>query len=232
VSDETRTPADDLDSHPDGIARPQPAAPCGAIAAHEPMSAYGEHATFDAEPSPEPQSATVDPPRAANADETARNSQGTQYKRRKELNREDLRTCPFPRQQLKANAEGLWQVVVPNISEESGFRFVPVPKEDSAQIAEIEDFIIRVEWLASMPQKATHYFAARTRPEKGDVLVGAVVMAVPTAFSKLLGEDTKVYETLIARGAVISWAPANLNSWLNKRAIGWIEPARVRRRLG
>jgi len=37
-----------------------------------------------------------------------------QYERRLELNQEDLPHCPFPRQQLKADAEGLWRFSTPS----------------------------------------------------------------------------------------------------------------------
>ena len=97
-----------------------------------------------------------------------------QYERRLELNEEDLPTCPFPRQQRKADAEGLWRVVVTRI--ESDFRFVPVPRDDISRLAEIEDFILRYEWLGSLPHRPTHYFTARTTATHGDMVVGAVVM--------------------------------------------------------
>src|SRR5436190_18905161 len=92
-----------------------------------------------------------------------------QYERRLELNEEDLPYCPFPRQQLKADADGLWRVVVTNI--DSDFRFLPVLKGDISRLAEIEDFILRYEWLGSMPLRAPHYFTARTTTAHGDMLV-------------------------------------------------------------
>ena len=121
MPDETHTPADDLDPHQDRIAHTQPAAPSEVIAAHEAMSAYG----------------------------TGGESRCHQYERRLELNEDDLPHCPFPRQQLKADSEGLWRVVVTNI--ESEFRFVPVPKDEIAGLAEIEDFILRYEWVDAAP---------------------------------------------------------------------------------
>ena len=71
-----------------------------------------------------------------------------------------------------------------------------------------------------MPQQATHRFVARTK--RFDILAGVVVMSVPTAFSKLLGDYTPKLERLISRGASISWAPKNLASWLITRSIGWM----------
>src|SRR5207302_1820724 len=54
--------------------------------------------------------------------------------------------------------------VVPEAEpEESGFRFVPVPKEDSAQVAEIEDFVIRYEWLESMTPRPSPAGCRRAR---------------------------------------------------------------------
>jgi hypothetical protein len=190
------------------------------IGAHEAAIAYGEPSPHESGLSPERPSVTIDAHRTTSAYAIPGESRCHQYERRLELNKEDLPHCPFPRQQLKADAEGLWRVVVTDI--ESEFRFAQVAKSEIGRVAEIEDFIVRYEWLGSMPHRPTYYFTARTTAERGDVLVGAVVLTVPTAFSKLLGDDTKCHEAVIARGAVISWAPTNLNSWLVRRAIGWM----------
>src|SRR6266849_960855 len=149
MPDETHTPADDLDPHQDRIAHTQPAAPSEVIAAHEAMSAYGDPAAFDAGSSAERHPASVDAYHAMSAYGTGGESRCHQYERRLELNEDDLPHCPFPRQQLKADSEGLWRVVGTNI--ESEFRFVPVPKDEIAGLAEIEDFILRYEWVDAAP---------------------------------------------------------------------------------
>lgn len=46
----------------------------------------------------------------------------------------------------------------------------------------------------------THFFTARYK----GILAGVVIMDMPNAFSKLLGEDTKQIERLISRGACVS----------------------------
>jgi hypothetical protein len=44
----------------------------------------------------------------------------------------------------------------------------------------------------------------------------------PTAYSKLMGEDTPKYEALIQRGASSSWAPKNTSSRLIMYACKWM----------
>jgi hypothetical protein len=99
-------------------------------------------------------------------------------------------------------------------------RFEHVPKGDELVCNEIVEFIKRHEWLGKMPHKPTYRFIAVHKYL--NVMVGAVIMAVPTAFSKLLGKDTKRIEQLVARGASISWAPKNTGSWLIGKSIKWM----------
>ena len=47
-------------------------------------------------------------------------------------------------------------------------------------------------------------------------------MGMPNAFSKLLGENTKEIERLIARGASASWCPMNLGSKFLMWCIKWM----------
>jgi hypothetical protein len=47
-------------------------------------------------------------------------------------------------------------------------------------------------------------------------------MAVPNAFSNLLGKENSNKEKLISRGACISWGPKNLGSWLIMQSIRWM----------
>ena len=64
----------------------------------------------------------------------------------------------------------------------------------------------------------THWFTASYR----GVLGGVVIMGMPNAFSKLLGEKTKDIERLIARGASASWCPKNLATKFLMWAIKWM----------
>lgn len=89
---------------------------------------------------------------------------------------------------------------------------------DNSYYSQIKQFIERHEWLGSMSSYPTHYFIAKYE----DKLAGALVMNMPNAFSKLLGEGTKDIERLISRGACISWSPKNLGSSLIMWAIKWM----------
>jgi predicted DNA-binding transcriptional regulator AlpA len=100
----------------------------------------------------------------------------------------------------------------------SDFEFKYVPKEDKQTCHRIVEFIERHEWLGKMPHRPTHRFIA---VYKG-AIAGAIVMATPNSFSKLLGEDTRDLEKLIARGACISWSPKNLASALIMFGIRWM----------
>lgn len=83
---------------------------------------------------------------------------------------------------------------------------------------EVKAFIEKHEWLGRMPFRPTHFFTARYK----DILVGVVIMDMPNAFSKMLGEDTRKLERLISRGACISWSPKNLASKLISFSINWM----------
>ena len=92
---------------------------------------------------------------------------------------------------------------------------VVTSKEDKARC---NQFIQRHEWLATLSQFPTHWF---TVSYKG-ILAGVLIMNMPNAFSKSLGEDTKTMERLISRGACVSWSPKNLASNLIMRSIRWM----------
>ena len=96
--------------------------------------------------------------------------------------------------------------------------FVFQYEEKEAVFQEAKRFIERHEWLGKMSLYPTHIFTAR---HKG-ILAGVVVMDMPAAFSKLLGEDTRKIERLISRGACISWSPKNLGSALIAFSIKWM----------
>lgn len=83
---------------------------------------------------------------------------------------------------------------------------------------ECTDFIKRYEWLGTTGSFPTHWFTARYK----DVLGGVVIMGMPNAFSKMLGENTKDVERLIARGASASWCPMNLGSKFLMWCIKWM----------
>jgi len=83
---------------------------------------------------------------------------------------------------------------------------------------EVSQFIQRHEWLGKMSLYPTHIFTARYK----GLLCGAVIMDMPNAFSKLLGEDTKKIERLISRGACISFSPKNLGSAIVMFSINWM----------
>jgi hypothetical protein len=96
------------------------------------------------------------------------------------------------------------------------FRFVD--KSEAATCKRIVKFIRRHEWLGTMPLHPTHRFVAE---HKGR-LAGVVVLGMPTAFSKLLGDETKDLERLISRGACVSWSPKNTASAMLAFAINWM----------
>lgn len=83
---------------------------------------------------------------------------------------------------------------------------------------EVKEFIEKHEWLGKLSLYPTHFFTARYN----GILAGVVIMDMPNAFSKLLGDNTKQIERLISRGACISWSPKNLASKLISFAIKWM----------
>jgi uncharacterized protein YktA (UPF0223 family) len=98
----------------------------------------------------------------------------------------------------------------------SDFLFQHEPKNHI--FYEVKRFIERHEWLGKMSLYPTHFFTARYKGQ----LAGVVIMDMPAAFSKLLGEDTKKIERLISRGACVSWSPKNLASKLISFATSWM----------
>jgi len=94
------------------------------------------------------------------------------------------------------------------------FSFI-VSKNDKKEATE---FIKRYEWLGTIGSFPTHWFTARYK----GILGGVVIMGMPNAFSKLLGDDTKNIERLIARGASASWCPFNLGSKFLMWCIKWM----------
>lgn len=83
---------------------------------------------------------------------------------------------------------------------------------------EATEFIERYEWLGTVGNYPTHWFGAYWK----GVLGGVVIMSMPNAFSKILGEETKSLERLISRGASASWTPFNLGSNFLSWCIRWM----------
>lgn len=91
--------------------------------------------------------------------------------------------------------------------------------EEKADVwQEAKEFILRHEWLGKMSLYPTHIFTARYK----GILAGVVIIDMPNAFSKLLGENTRKIERLISRGACISWSPKNLASSLVSYSMKWM----------
>ena len=91
-------------------------------------------------------------------------------------------------------------------------------EEKDLIFGEVKAFIERHEWLGRLGLYPTHFFTARYK----GMLAGVVIMDMPNAFSKMLGEDTKKLERLISRGACVSWSPKNLASALIGFSIKWM----------
>jgi len=83
---------------------------------------------------------------------------------------------------------------------------------------EVKAFIERHEWLGRLGLYPTHFFTARYN----GILAGVIIMDMPNAFSKMLGDNTKKLERLISRGACVSWSPKNLASSLIGFSIKWM----------
>lgn len=98
----------------------------------------------------------------------------------------------------------------------SDFEFRNVTDKNEQRL--MTQFIERYEWLGNISQFPTHWFGAYYN----DILAGVVIMNMPNAFSKLLGEDTKLLERLISRGACASWTPKNLASAMLAWSMKWM----------
>jgi hypothetical protein len=78
------------------------------------------------------------------------------------------------------------------------------------------DFIKRHEWLGTISQYTTHWYGAYYFDQSQElfgrhILAGVILMNLPNAMSKMLGDDTRI-ERLISRGACVSWSPKCLAS--------------------
>lgn len=120
-----------------------------------------------------------------------------QYLKKMETIQEDLKQLNFDPNQISASD------------------FI-LSKENINQ--EITEFILRYEWLGTIGVMPKWCFTARYQ----GILGGVVFINEPTAYSKLLGEQTYKFEALIQRGASISWAPKNLGSRLVMFSCHWM----------
>lgn len=96
------------------------------------------------------------------------------------------------------------------------FEFKHIESKKDKEIA--SRFIERYEWLSTIGSFPTNWFIATYK----DVLGGVIIMGMPNAFSKLLGDNTKLLERLISRGASASWCPKNLASKFLMWCIKWM----------
>jgi hypothetical protein len=94
------------------------------------------------------------------------------------------------------------------------YRFIT----DKNERKTLAKFIERHEFLGTLSQYTTHWFGCYHK----ELLAGVILMNMPNAFSKLLGENTKNLERLISRGACISWSPKNLASSFLMWCINWM----------
>ena len=116
-----------------------------------------------------------------------------QYQKRLDTLQEDMEEYGWSEEDVK------------NISlDEFEFSFIDSAKDKK----EATEFIKRYEWLGTIGSFPTHWFTARYK----GILGGVIIMGMPNAFSKIMGEETKSIERLIARGASASWCPFNLGS--------------------
>ena len=120
-----------------------------------------------------------------------------QYKKKIEWYEEDIKNLSFNPDSLKATNFSLFKEAI---------------------TPEIIGFIEKYEWLGTIGVIPKWCFTARYM----GILGGVVLINEPTAYSKLLGEKTIVYEALIQRGATASWTPRNLGSRLIMFACRWM----------
>jgi len=131
-------------------------------------------------------------------------------------------------------SETCWQYDIRVKNREEDLVLANIAQQDAAQLRicdfdfsfeekdlifnEVKTFIERHEWLGRLGLYPTHFFTARYK----GMLAGVIIMDMPNAFSKMLGENTKKLERLISRGACVSWSPKNLASSLIGFSIKWM----------
>lgn len=130
-----------------------------------------------------------------------------QYQKRLDTLTEDL--------ELLFNEHNITQTEVESLRVED-FDFAYIESADDKKTA--TEFIKKYEWLGTVGSYPTHWFKATYKGLWG----GVVIMGMPNSFSKLLGDNTKDIERLIARGASASWTPKNLGSCFVMWCIKWM----------
>lgn len=120
-----------------------------------------------------------------------------QFKKKMEFLREDLEELSFNPKSVKAS-------------------MLSLAKEDLTP--ELSKFIKKYEWLGNIGVPSKWCFTARYE----GLICGVVMINEPSAYSKLLGDKTPIYEALIQRGATASWAPRNAGSRLLSYAFDWM----------
>jgi hypothetical protein len=83
---------------------------------------------------------------------------------------------------------------------------------------EIKQFLLMYEWLKSVGVYPKRCFTMRLRGH----LAGVQVLNEPASYSKILGPDTMKYESLVQRGASVSWAHQHLGSKMLMASINWM----------
>ena len=96
------------------------------------------------------------------------------------------------------------------------FVFSPITTKEEKQ--ECIKFIEKYEWLGNVAGFPTNWFMAHYN----GILGGVIIMGMPNAFSKMMGDETKNIERLIMRGASASWTPKNLGSKFLMWCIKWM----------
>ena len=116
-----------------------------------------------------------------------------QHKIRQNSIKEDKKTINFNPENISIN----------------DFNFSYVNSENKNKCLEITNFIKKYEWLRKVPPRVTHRFIATYKEH----LAGVILFSTPNSFTKSL-KDLYDKESLITRGACISWSPKNLASAL------------------
>jgi len=98
------------------------------------------------------------------------------------------------------------------------FSIEHVPLDNRDLIKQAQEFILRYEWLGSIPQRSTNYFIARFK----GVIGGVLIYTYPNSFTKKLGEYSKNHERLLARGACAGWTPKGLASFFIMKSVRWL----------
>ncbi len=95
------------------------------------------------------------------------------------------------------------------------FSFHVVDKENKEEVKRVKEFIVKYEYLGTIPQRTTNMFYATYKNE----IAAALIMSSPYAFSNIVGSNSKDLEQVLARGSSCSICPKNMGSWLITKSI-------------